>query len=620
MNIYKAKVSILAVLAVLFGGCLTASAETVTEGFDNFKAGWNSGFTEWELTLPQGWNYSGQASNINVGDTYKTARPSIEVSVNNTDAYLITPTLEGTFSFYLRNYTKNYQASVTAYACTYENGEMTLGDELGSKTLSKTSSGVPSWEQVSFTASTETRVALLISRAYFDDFTYTPVGGSVNPDPDPDPDPQPDPVPVMEVSTTAVNFGMVTANATSNFTISNSGNGELTVAITSSNDEFTVSSSDITVAAGESEKVTITYLYNAEVFGEHTSTITLTPNKGDVATIAVSAYVKDPELWSEDFEAGVIPDGWTNDGWKVGTIDGIDNSTHMAQATVSYTATYLVTPRLEAKKDDVLTWDAYLRWDDEYLLVQYSDDEQATWTTIYNYRAEDEGHGNKYHLPMSFTAPADGHYYLRFKARFQNSVDNFIGFKLAPTEETHETWYVSYTFYYPADSDWESIVDTETMEVSYAGNKVSFNFPNPVNGNSWMSGTKDSNGNIIFNNGQYIGPYGGEKAYYCGTDGTSLTDMTFYVNESGDSYLCTNPILINSSATSMSYWYYFTNVVVSKNEITDGIQNITPNPSPKGDENHGIYDMQGRKIGNADTLSALKPGLYIINGRKVLVK
>lgn len=618
MNIYKAKVSILAVLAVLFGGCLTASAETVTEGFDNFKAGWNAGFTEWNLTLPNGWNCSGQTSNINVGDTYRTAAPSVEVSVSNTDAYLITPTLEGTFSFYIRNYTKNYQASVTAYACTYEDGEMTLGDELGSKTLSKTTSGVPSWEQVSFSATTETRVALLISRAYFDDFTYNAVGGGENPDPDPDP--QPDPVPVMEVSTTAVNFGMVTANATSNFTISNSGNGELTVAITSNNDEFTVSSSDITVAAGESKKVTITYLYNAEAHGTHSATITLTPNVGDEATIEVSAYVKNPELWSENFEAGVIPDGWTNDGWTVGTIDGIDNSTRMAQAPVSYTATYLVTPRLEAKKDDVLTWDALLRWNDERLLVQYSDDEQETWTTIYDYKAESEGLGDKYIKPMSFTAPADGNYYLRFKARFQNSVDNFIGFKLAPTEETHETWYVSYTFYYPGDGDWESIVDTETMEMSYAGNKVSFNFPNPVNGNSWMNGTKDSDGNVTFQNGQYIGDYASEKAYYCGYDGSSLTDMTFYVNESGDSYFCPGPILINSSASSLSYWYYFTNVVVSKNEITDGIHNLTSNTSPKGNVNHGIYDMQGRKVGNADTPSTLKPGLYIINGRKVLVK
>ena len=83
----------------------------------------------------------------------------------------------------------------------------------------------------------------------------------------------------------------------------------------------------------------------------------------------------------------------------------------------------------------MLTWDAYLNWSDEALIIEYSADEKTTWTQIYNYKAEDDGVSTRYsHKPMSFTAPADGTYYLRFISTYQNGVDNFNGFKLALKE------------------------------------------------------------------------------------------------------------------------------------------------------------------------------------------
>ena len=90
--------------------------------------------------------------------------------------------LEGEFSFWLRNQTKSYAASVTAYPCSYDGSSYIIDTDhpIGSKTIPKPSS-TPSFQKINFTSETSTRVALLISRAYFDDFTYTP--GTVSQDP-----------------------------------------------------------------------------------------------------------------------------------------------------------------------------------------------------------------------------------------------------------------------------------------------------------------------------------------------------------------------------------------------------------------------------------------------------
>ena len=54
---------------------------------------------------------------------------------------------------------------------------------------------------------------------------------------------------------------------------------------------------------------------------------------------------------------------------------------------------------------------------------------------------------------------------------------------------------------------------------------------------------------------------------------------------------------------------------------TTGIKSLTPNPSPIGEGSDVIYDLQGRRIGQWSTLnSQLRPGLYIINGKKVILK
>ena len=820
---------LLVIMTALFGDSLMASAATKTADF-------NGG-------LPEGWSLVGDAQCAN--DRARTGNGVFSWSKSDNANYLVTTAVEGTVEFYARAYNKNSASQVIVYEYTASG----LGEQLYT-TGSLRSSSTPTWSKFSFTLTKATQLAIALNYAAIDDVTYTEAdvgegGGGT-------PDPQPDPAPVMGISTTTVNFGPVTADVSETITVSNTGNAVLEAAIAVDNNEFTVSPANLSVAAGQSGTFTISYSYNAEAYGGHTATVTVTPNAGDAATIAVSAYVRnpnvwsedfsgnalpngwkadasnwtfadgvahskydfytsgylttpilkvatgevmtfeykatqnnvkvkieaskdggdfteikntgwinkmddfatftidglqagnyqfrfasddydldnfegfnlnldapalvvtpttdaafgkvsaqpeaksytitnagtgtlsgtitssdatqftvskgefslaagenttfdvalvmsenygektaiitihptnegladvtinasailmDPNVWTEDFNEGQLPEGWTNNSWTIGTSAAFDdNTTPMALAPQSNTAGTLTTPRLQAKAGDVLTWDAYLRWSDESLLVEYTTDDQ-TWTTLYDYKSADEQQGDKYVKAMSFTAPVEGTYRLRFTAKYQNGVDNFCGFALAPSTAVKETWHISYTFHYNSAGGEQSEEDTEDIEVEFDGDKVGFNFPNPFNGKAWMYGTRYEQDNIvyyIFPMGQYVGQYQGESIYYCGGANDTLADMQFFYNDDDKAFFNFEHVLLNGSTTSISLWAYFSDVVIYKNEkpVIDptGINDVR---SKAEDVRSAAYDLYGRKV------DAGYKGIVIQNGKKYLRK
>ena len=247
--------------------------------------------------------------------------------------------------------------------------------------------------------------------------------------------------PLMElVSTEAAAFGKVTANASKTYTVKNVGTGELTVNIASDNEAFTVEPAQL-VITDEPQDFTVTFNYTEGNYGNFTANITVTPtyNEDAKVTFAASAKAIDPNAWDEDFEGGVMPIGWEASNFSVTTKSYTTNPNTTSLAIASAQGATLVTPRLEAKTGDVLMWEAYCDWSDEGFTVEYSTDDKATWTAIdgYNpYKPQNDGissRGTK--KDMSFTAPADGFYYLRFTSSYSgNGVDNFNGFKLALKE------------------------------------------------------------------------------------------------------------------------------------------------------------------------------------------
>ncbi|MBQ6767121.1 MAG: choice-of-anchor D domain-containing protein [Prevotella sp.] len=258
--------------------------------------------------------------------------------------------------------------------------------------------------------------------------------------------------PVMEMVTTgAAAFGKVTASAEKTYTVKNAGTGTLTVNIASDNTtDFAVSPAQLDIAAGKTADFTITFNYVAGNYGVKNANVTVTPtyNEELVYTIAATAKAMDPNAWDEDFEEGSMPTGWEATNWSVGSFSYTStNDTKIAKADGSNAT--LITPRLQANENDVLIWEALYDWADEGIKVEYSDDEKENWKTVEidgltmdqtkGYRPLDNGassysdRGRK--LDMSFIAPADGYYYLRFTSSYSgNGVDNFNGFKLALKE------------------------------------------------------------------------------------------------------------------------------------------------------------------------------------------
>ena len=238
-----------------------------------------------------------------------------------------------------------------------------------------------------------------------------------------------EPKPVMSLDKTSIAFGRINEVKSETITVSNTGDGKLVATIANDNtDNFTVEPTELTVNPGETGEITITYNYVEGTWGTFKANVKVTPNYGgtyDVKTITVSATSKDPNVWSEDFEEGTLPTTWNNEGgWTVSepTASG-SNGSYMATISSYNNPKSLTTPRLEAKAGDALTFYVGMQYDDEPLTIEYTNDEaKAAWTKVVDpVTASGE---------ITFTAPAEGFYYIRFTGTYA-MLDDFNGFKLA---------------------------------------------------------------------------------------------------------------------------------------------------------------------------------------------
>ena len=242
---FHKRLTCLTLMALAVGA--VAAAETKTEGFDNFNVVYVSG--SYTLTLPDGWDYNGPMTYFEKGTdsgTYKKAKPSIGVEAANSDSYIVTPMLQGEFSFWLRDNPKSKAASVKAYTCTMADGELKLGEEIGSRTLA---SGNTTFYEIKFTNPTATRVALLISQAYFDDFTYTPAV----------PIEGPSLVITDYANGSNFDFGTVSKGTEQRFTLTNKGNQTLEIeSITISGGyDMVANATPLSIESGKQEDVVI---------------------------------------------------------------------------------------------------------------------------------------------------------------------------------------------------------------------------------------------------------------------------------------------------------------------------------------------------------------------------
>ena len=134
-----------------------------------------------------------------------------------------------------------------------------------------------------------------------------------------------------------------------------------------------------------------------------------------------------------------------------------------------------------------------------------------------------------------------------------------------PSGATIENWYIFSTF----TSGDESEDVNEAMQVAFDGDDIYFNFPNPIQGNTWMKGTR--NGTVVtFSKGQKVGTYSGLTVYYMGLNSDGLCDIVFNYDETqkvftlGEMY-----IALNGSLTQNYALGYFSPVIITAANETD---------------------------------------------------
>ena len=120
----------------------------------------------------------------------------------------------------------------------------------------------------------------------------------------------------MKVTASDYGFGMVNAEATTTFTIQNTGKSALTdITVESSDANFTIENAPASVDVDET--ATVTVKMSAANTGMHEGVITVSAPEQATVTFNVSGYVMDETLFTEAFDGNALPAGWTTTGWRI---------------------------------------------------------------------------------------------------------------------------------------------------------------------------------------------------------------------------------------------------------------------------------------------------------------
>ena len=259
----------------------------------------------------------------------------------------------------------------------------------------------------------------------------------------------------------SINYGMPQANSTETFAVVNTGTGSLQGAIVSTDETtFGLSAKEFAIEANDTAYIDVTYLFNEQSLGIHQGAVTFAPTTPVLVSLTypLTAYSTYADAWTENFEPEYmredvtqpidLPAGWETTGWEVklpssggGLMDMLgglmggsgDNTPKSWMATTSSDAYELITPRLQAKKGDVLRFEAELGGGglmsmmgglmggggaSGQLNVYYRLDGNDNWTYYDTFIQNGFGY---------FVAPYSGIYQLCFTSP-SASLDNFCGF------------------------------------------------------------------------------------------------------------------------------------------------------------------------------------------------
>lgn len=417
------------------------------------------------------------------------------------------------------------------------------------------------------------------------------------------------------------NFGYCKEDATHTYNISNAGAGTLTVNISSSSANFEISENTLTLNAGESKALDVTFKFD-ENYGKKEATITIQPTTEglDAVTIKASAVAQDPETFEEDFENG-IPALWTNNGFEIVSNPSYGNGSKMASAGRYAVGNTLTTPLLIANAGDEIELEALLPWNDETLTMEYSLDEGETWEVAF---AETPAENNTL-CTLSWTAPADGKYLLRFSGRY-NYIDNIRGFKYASTVVDASDYTIANrwaTLCYPADVELNAdvqafkatAVNDDVLELAEVTGTIPANEPVILFSDACATLALPA-ASFVVTNAEPVKGSDDNLLVGCVTPLT-LNQNTQYVLQKQDGVVAFYRVNPSKKITTKPYRAYLEVPAASESKLrlSVGDEDTTAISGIKVANDSAAYDMNGRRVQN------LKKGnMYIINNQKVIIK
>ena len=127
-------------------------------------------------------------------------------------------------------------------------------------------------------------------------------------------------VTVDSLHTRFVDYSICAKDSTKEFIVINTGTGTLKVNISSREPElFSVDKDQLSIAAGDSATLNVTFHYGAGSIGKNDTMINFIPedNRLPGSNITVAALITDPEVWAVDFNDNQLPLGCYGEGFVV---------------------------------------------------------------------------------------------------------------------------------------------------------------------------------------------------------------------------------------------------------------------------------------------------------------
>ena len=127
-------------------------------------------------------------------------------------------------------------------------------------------------------------------------------------------------VTVDSLHTYFVDYSVCDKDSTKEFIVINTGTGTLNVNISSRDPElFSVDKDFLSIAAGDSARLNVTFHYDAGTIGKNESMINFMPEDTRLigTSIGVAAVITDPEVWFVDFNDNKMPFGCYGEGFVV---------------------------------------------------------------------------------------------------------------------------------------------------------------------------------------------------------------------------------------------------------------------------------------------------------------